>query len=62
LKKENAISKMEAFILWGGKDGLRLDPSDSFNKFFHSLKYVDYGVTSTGQLKKMKLPENTYYI
>lgn len=41
---------MKAFILWGNKDGLQWDTSDSFNKFFHSLKYVDLGITDVETL------------
>ena len=44
------LSTMEAFILWGGKDGIHFDTTDTFNKLFHSLYLVDKGITSVNEL------------
>ena len=41
---------MEAFIVWGSKDGLQWDTSGNFNTFFHSLKYADFGITTVEAL------------
>ena len=41
---------MQAFILWGGKNGMRFDSSDAFNQLFHSINEVRYGVDSVEPL------------
>lgn len=36
---------MEANLVWGSKDGLHLDTTDAFDKLFHSVYLVNYGIT-----------------
>lgn len=46
----SGVPVTEALLLWGGKDGFRLDTSGNFNQLFQSIFLVDVGFSSVDAL------------